>query len=387
MKRREFLTGAAATGAAVGAAALLAGCEKEEEAKAPEKPKEMAEEKPAAPAVMEKKVTELKMVTSWPKNFPGLGTAAERFGERLNKVSDGRFVVKVYAGGELVHPLKCNDAVQEGTAELYHSADYYYQGKTKAYAFYTAVPGGFSPAEINAWIYHGGGQALWDEVGAQFGVKHLPCGNTGHQMGGWFKKEMTSLEDFKGLKMRIPGLGGDVITALGGTSVTLAGSEIMPALEAGTVDATEWVGPWNDLAFGFYKVVKNYYYPGIHEPGSMLSLGISKKIWDGLSDADKEMFIAVAGAENDYDLAEFNANNTAALDTLVNQHGVMVHEFSDEIFTAMDEAAKDVVASAGQSDDISKKVYESYSKFRKIAVDWTRLSDQAYFNKRDLVKY
>jgi TRAP-type mannitol/chloroaromatic compound transport system substrate-binding protein len=339
-----------------------------------------------APAISQGR-KELKMVTSWPKNFPGLGTAAQRFADRLEAATDGRYQVRVYAGGELVHPLKCNDAVQEGTADLYHSAEYYYIGKSKAYAFFTAVPGGFSPAEINAWIYHGGGQALWDEVGAQFGVKSIPCGNTGHQMGGWFKKEMNSPEDFKGLKMRIPGLGGDVIKALGGTSVTLAGSEIMPALEAGTVDATEWVGPWNDLAFGFYKIVKNYYYPGIHEPGSTLSLGISKKLWDGLSKSDRQIFTDCAGAENDYDLAEFNANNTQALETLVTKHGVKVHEFSDAIFKQMDEAARDVVASVGQSDPLTNKVYNSYINFRKIAVAWTRLSDQAYFNKRDLYKY
>ena len=187
--------------------------------------------------------------------------------------------------------------------------------------------------------------------------------------------------------MRIPGLAGDVIAALGGTSVTLAGSEILPALQAGTVDAVEWVGPWNDLAFGFYKVVKNYYYPGFHEPGSTLGLGISKKLWDSLSDGDKELFRVCAIAENNIDLAEFNANNSQALDTLINKHGVELHEFSDEIFTAMGEASKDVLAAAGDSDPLSKKVYESFMNFRKIAVGWSKLSDQAYMMKRSLVTF
>ena len=329
---------------------------------------------------------ELRLVTSWPKNFPGLGTAPERFGQRLEKLSGGRYTVRVYAGGELVHPLKCNDAVQEGTADMYHSADYYYQGKSAAYPFFCAVPFGFVPAEINAWIYHGGGQALWDEVGAQFGIKHLPCGNSGSQMAGWFKKPMRSVEDFKGLKMRIPGLGGDVIKELGGTSVTLAGSEILPALQAGTIDATEWVGPWNDLAFGFYKVVSNYGYPGFHEPGSMLSLGISRKLWDGLSETDKMLFETCAGAENNSDLAEFNANNTAALETLINKHGVKLFEMSDEIFQAFGKASMDVLAKAGSSDAISKKVYDGFMKFRKLAMDWSKLSDQSYMQKRSLYK-
>lgn len=340
----------------------------------------------AAPAIAQG-VKELKMVTSWPKNFPGLGTGPRRFGERLEAASNGRYKVKLFAGGELVHPLKCNDAVQEGTADLYHSADYYYQGKSKAYAFFTAVPLGFRPDEIDAWIHHGGGQELWDKVGAQFGIKHLPCGNSGSQMGGWFNKPMKTLDDFKGLKMRIPGLGGDVIKALGGTSVTLAGSEILPALQAGTVDAAEWVGPWNDLAFGFYKVVKHYHYPGFHEPGSMLGLGMSLKLWEGLSDADKSLFTACALAENNYDLAEFNANNSAALETLMTKHDVELHEFSDDVYRAFGSAAKDVLATAGASDALTKEVYESFLAFRKNIVGWSNLSDQSYMNKRALTEF
>jgi TRAP-type mannitol/chloroaromatic compound transport system substrate-binding protein len=340
----------------------------------------------ATPAIAQD-VTEIKMVTSWPKNFPGLGTAPEYFAEAINAASDGRYQIKVFAGGELVHPLKCNDAVQDGTAEMYHSADYYYQGKTKAYAFFTAVPFGFRPDEIDAWVHFGGGQELWDEVGAQFGIKHLVGGNSGSQMGGWFRKPVTTLEDFKGIKMRIPGLGGDVVNALGGTSVTLAGSEILPALQSGTVDAAEWVGPWNDLAFGFYKVTKHYHYPGFHEPGSMLSFGMNKELWDGMSDADKAMFSHIAAGINNKALAEFNANNTQALDTLLNKHGVELHEFSDDLYKAFGEAAKDVLATAGASDAISKKVYESFLDFRKKALRWSDLSDRAYMNKRALTDF
>lgn len=364
MNRRSFLSGAAATGAL--AAATAASFPK--------------------PAISQGK-QELRMVTSWPKGFPGLGTAADRFAERVNRVSNGKYTIKVYAGGEIVHPLKCNDAVQEGTVDLYHSADYYYQGKSKAYNFFTAVPGGFTATEIDAWIMHGGGQALWDEVGAEFGIKHLPGSNTGMQEGGWFKEPITSIDDFKGLKMRIPGLGGAVVKELGGTSVTLAGSEILPALQSGTIDATEWVGPWNDLAFGFYKVVKNAHYPGIHEPGSLLSIGVSKRFWDGLSEHDKAIFENCALAENDYGYAEFTANNQAALETLQEKHGVTYRPFPPEVFKQMAEAARDVVADVANADALTKKVYESYSAFRKTVTQWSRISDQIYYEYRDMVRY
>lgn len=365
MKRRSFLKGAAATGA-VAAAATASSFPK--------------------PALSQNS-QELKMVTSWPRNFPGLGTGAARVGERLAAASNGRYTVRVFAGGELVGALQCNDAVQQGTAEMYHSADYYYGGKAKGYLFMTAVPFGFTPNEMDAWIQHGGGQALWDEVGAQFGVKHLPGGNSGCQMGGWFRNPIRSVSDLQGLKMRIPGLGGAVINALGGSATTLPGAEIMPALQSGRIDATEWVGPWNDLAFGFYRVVRYYHYPGFHEPGSMLSVGISKQLWDGLSDTDKALFENACLAENNHDFAEFNANNTAALDTLINEHNVELVEFPDEVFQAIGQASEQVLAETGQADDLTKRVYDSFMAFRRTALRWTKLSDQSYANKRELHQF
>ena len=337
----------------------------------------------ATPAIAQGK-RQLKMVTSWPKNFPGLGTAAARIAKRIEAATDGRISIRIYAGGELVHPLKTLDAVQEGTADLYHSAEYYFQGKDKGFAFFAAVPFGFTATEMNAWLYHGGGQKLWDELAAGFGVKPLPGGNSGVQMGGWFRKPVESINDFKGLKMRMPGLGGAVLNAVGATALTLAGAEIMPALQSGNIDATEWVGPWNDLAFGFYKVTKHYYYPGFHEPGTMLSFGVSKKLWDSLSAADRAIFENAAQAENSYDLAEFNANNGAALRTLVEKHGVQLHQFSDDIFKAFGEASKDVLADAGKSSEMAKKVYESFMDFRKKVMGWTEISDVAYATKRKL---
>ncbi|MCF1505301.1 TRAP transporter substrate-binding protein [Afifella sp. H1R] len=340
----------------------------------------------ATPALSQNRI-QITCVTSWPKNFPGIGEAPERFATLIDGATDGRITMKVYGGGELVPPLKCNDAVQEGTAQMYHSADYYYQGKLTGYSFFCAVPFGFMPAEIDAWIQKGGGQELWDEVGGQFGIKHLPGGNSGSQMGGWFNKKMQTVDDFKGLKMRIPGFGGDVITALGGTSVTLAGSEILPALQSGTIDATEWVGPWNDLAFGLYKVAKNYHYPGFHEPGSLLSFGISRPFWDGLSESDQTLMTAIAYAVNNETLSSYNTNNGQALKTLVNDHGVELVEFSDEIYREFGKAAKDVLDKAGNSDPLTKKVYEAFLDFRAKAVDWTKISDQSYANKRALTPF
>ena len=362
--RRKFL---AAAGATVGSAALV-GCSPEQG-------------NSAAPAVIGKSRT-LKMVMSWPKNFPGLGTGAERFARRLEVVSGGRFKVRLFAGGELVSALQCLDAVQQGTADLYHSAEYYYVGKSKAFSFFSAVPFGFRAAEMDAWIQHGGGQALWDEVAGQFGVKPFPCGNTGSQMGGWFRKPVTSLDDFKGLNMRIPGLGGDVIKALGGNPVTLAPTDILTSLQSGAIDATEWVGPYNDLALGLYKVARHYYYPGFHEPGTMLSLGVNRKLYDTLPRSDQQMIAACALAENNHMLAEFNARNAQALQQLVDRHGVQLHEFSDDVLKAAVTAAGDVVAKAGAFDPLTKKVYDSYTSFRKLAVSWSEKSDQAYMARR-----
>lgn len=340
----------------------------------------------SAPAIAQG-VQELKMVTSWPKNFPGLGTVAARVAERFEQATDGRYKIRIYAAGELVGPLKCLDALEEGTADLYHSADYYYQGKATALAFFTTVPFGFRPDEMDAWLHHAGGWKLWDEVSGQFGVKVFPCGNTGSQMGGWFKKEMKTLDDFKGLKMRMPGFGGDVMRALGATTVTTAGSEILTALQTGTIDATDWVGPWNDLAFGLYKVVKHYHYPGFNEPCATLSLGIRRALYDKMSKSDQAILEACALAENNVNLAEFNAHNAAALDTLITKHGVQLHEFSDEIYAAAGKAAKDVLSNAASADPVTKKVYDSFVAFRKQALEWSRISDQGYMTKRALVDF
>ena len=369
MKRRDFVKGAAL---AAGAVALSACGKKEEEQSAP-----------AAPAIS-KQVRELKMVTTWPKGFPGLGTGAQRLADQITAMTDGRITVKLFGAGELVPPFESFQAVSDGTADMYHGADYYWQGKSKAFNFFTAVPFGLTANEMDAWLYYGGGQQLWDELSAGFNVKPFAAGNTGVQMGGWFNKELNTVEDYKGLKIRMPGLGGEVLRQIGAAAIALPGGEIFPSLQSGAIDATEWVGPWNDLAFGFYKVTKFYYYPGFHEPGSTLSCGVNKGLWDSLSAEDQAIIANACAAENNRMFAEFNANNGDALDTLINEHNVELRRQSDDILKAIGEASGDVLASVAAGDAMTQKVYDNFMAFRKKAMGWTSLSETAYAAARAL---
>lgn len=362
MRRRSFLKSAAGGSAAIVAAAI------------------------PTPAASQAHLR-LKMVTSWPANFPGIGTSADRFAENLRQITDGRIQVDVIPGGKNVHALKCNDAVQQGLADLYHSADFFYAGKAPAYVFFSAIPFGLDAASTAAWIYHGGGQELWDEVGAQFGVKHLLGGNTGHQMAGWFKKPIKAVSDFTGLKMAVAGLGGDILTALGGLPRTLALPDIEPALKAGDIDAAEWAGPWTDLALGLHKSAKIYHYPGIQESGPMLSIGISRKLWDRLGALERSQFEAAAAAASSWTAAQFNANNPVALEALVEKFDVSPVKLPDPVYSRIGEVARDVIASVAAADPLARKVHDSYMAFRKRAQSWSRLSEAAYVGNRALIKF
>jgi TRAP-type mannitol/chloroaromatic compound transport system substrate-binding protein len=364
MQRRDFLK-TAGVGGAVASAAVAASAF-------------------PAPAIAQG-VKQLKMVTSWPKNFPGLGTGAERLAERITTMSAGQLEVKVFAAGELVPAFQAFDAVSSGNAELGHSASYYWQGKSPAFNFFTTVPFGLLGTEHAAWIAYGGGQELWDEVAAQFDVKPFLRASTGVQMGGWFNREINSLDDFKGLKFRMPGLGGEVLRRLGTAVVNLPGGEIFPALQSGTIDGTEWVGPWHDLAFGFYKVAKFYYWPGWHEPGTTGEVTVNRKVWEDLSNEHKALIEAAIEAEAWREYADFNAHNADSLKVLVDEHGVQLRRFSDELLAQIGTVADEVVAEVGNSDPMTSKVYESYQAFRGKAVGWARISDQGYLGARELL--
>jgi len=376
MKRRDFVKGAAIAAAGAGALALGACGKKEDEAA-------NAPATPEAPVVA-KNIRELKMVTTWPKNFPGLGTGAQRLADAITSMSDGTLTVKLYAAGELVPAMESFAAVSAGNADMYHGAEYYWQGKHKAFNFFTAVPFGLTASEMDAWLNFGGGQKLWDELTAGFNLKCFAAGNTGVQMGGWFNKEINTVEDYKGLKIRMPGLGGEVLRQIGASAVTLPGSEIFPSLQSGAIDATEWVGPWNDLASGFYKITKYYYYPGFHEPGSTLSCGLNKGVWESLSPDHQAIVSNACQAENNRMHSEFNAKNGGALDTLINKHNVDLRRQSDGILRAIGAASDDVLSSVGSGDDISKRIYANFMGFRKNAMGWTSLSETAYTAARAL---
>lgn len=361
MDRRAFLKTAGA-GAAIVAGSAIAG----------------------APAVHAEKKIRWKMVTTWPKNFPGLGTGANNLADLITRMSGGRLEVKVYGAGEIVPAFESFDAVSRGTAEMGHGAAYYWKGKSEAAQFFAAVPFGLNAQEMAGWIYQGGGQELWDEIYSAFNLKAFSAGNTGVQMGGWFNKEINSVDDFKGLKMRMPGLGGEVIKRAGATPVSLPGGEIFPSLQSGAIDATEWVGPYNDLAFGFYKVAKYYYWPGWHEPGTVLECFVNKDAYYGLPKDLQEIVAAAMKTATADMLADFTTRNNSALVDLVKKHNVVLKRFSDDVLKKMGELSKEVVEELADRDPMSKKVYDSFNTYRAQSVDWANIGEVGYSLARAL---
>lgn len=360
MKRRQFLSGAAVAGATAAAASTF-----------------------AKPAIAQD-VREWRMVTTWPKNFPGLGTGGNLLSEYVEKASNGRLKISVFGAGEIVPAFEAIDAVGNGTVEMGHGAPYYWKGKVDATQYIAAMPFGLNAQEQNAWFQWGGGQELADKVYAELNCKFFPSGNTGTQMGGWFNKEMNTLDDYKGLKMRIPGLGGEVVKAAGGNVVNLPGGEIPPALQSGAIDATEWVGPYNDLAFGLYKSAKYYYYPGWHEPATVLDNFINLDAWNDLPDDLKAIIEQANRAVNQMVLSEFTARNNQALDTLRNKHNVDVRPFSNDILTGLGKLSGEVLRDLVSSNPLSQEVFESLIKFRSQSIAWSKFSESSFAQARTL---
>ncbi|MFP4246203.1 MAG: TRAP transporter substrate-binding protein [Halochromatium sp.] len=324
-----------------------------------------------------------KLVTTWPKNFPGMGTGANKLAELIGRMSGGRIEVKVYGAGELVPAFEIFDAVSRGTAEMGHGAAYYWKGKSEAAQFFASVPFGLTAQEMNSWLYYGGGMELWQELYAGFGLVPAAAANTGVQMGGWFNKEINSVDDLKGLKMRIPGLGGEVLKRAGGTPVSLPGGEIFTSLQSGNIDATEWVGPYNDLAFGLHKAAKYYYYPGWHEPGTTLEAFVNKEVFDGLPDDLQAIVLNACKVANQDLLAEYTARNPAALRTLLTEYGVELRQYPDDVLLALRALSTEVVAEIAEKDAFSRKTYASYQKFLANSKEWSAVSELAYLRARD----
>ena len=336
----------------------------------------------AKPAIS-KGIRRLTMTHTWPKNFPGLGTSPERIAKHINQATDGEIEIKVFAAGELVPAFEALDAASIGVADMYNGAEYYFQGKNIGFNFFTSVPFGMTANELNAWIHHGGGKELWNKLSAQFNVISFQSANTGVQMGGWFNKEITNIDDLKGLKIRMPGLGGEVLRRVGSAAVAIPGGEIYPALQSGAIDATEWVGPWNDLAFAFYQVAKFYYWPGFHEPGAGLATGVNLDTWNSLTNTQREIFKNVFSHENTYTLAEFNHHNSIALNTLINKHGVQMRSFSKEIMDELKLKSSEVLEDVATKDPISNEIYLSFMDNLKRLRNWSKHSELAYMASRE----
>tara|TARA_B110000444_G_scaffold220429_1_gene221178 strand:+ start:245 stop:1381 length:1137 start_codon:yes stop_codon:yes gene_type:complete len=325
-----------------------------------------------------------KMVTTWPKNLPGLGRAPETFAKKLKEMSNGRIDIRVYGAGEIVPAMGVFDAVSEGIAEIGHGAAYYWKGKVPAAVFFTTVPFGLNAQEMNGWLNYGGGMELWQEVYAPFDLLPLAGGNTGVQMAGWFNKEINSLQDMQGLKMRIPGIGGEVLNQAGGTAVTIPGGELYTSLQTGVIDATEWVAPYNDLALGLHEVAQYYYYPGWHEPGSTLEVIVNKQAYESLPQDLQAMVRASATFANQDMLDEYTARNNAALKDMIDNHGVQLRRLPDDVLRKLKQSSEIVLDEYAKSDPMTAKVYQSFKAFKESVTQYHHISEQAYINARDL---
>jgi TRAP-type mannitol/chloroaromatic compound transport system substrate-binding protein len=332
----------------------------------------------AAPA----EVIHWKLVTTWPKNLPALGVAPENLAKRVDLMSNGRLKIKVYGAGELVPAFGVFDAVSQGTAQMGHGASYYWRGKIPVAAVFSTVPFGMTAQEMNGWLLFGGGMELWRELYAPFNLVPFVSGNTGVQMAGWFNKEVNSLADIKGLKMRIPGLGGEVFQRAGGVAVSMPASEMFTALQTGAIDATEWVGPYNDLALGLYTVAKYYYYPGWHEPGPALEAIVNKDAWESLSPDLRAIVETASLAINDEMLAEFTARNNSALKSLIEDHGVQLRRLPDDVLAEFKRLSVPVIDELAGSSEIAGRIVASYRQFQRDVSSYHKISEQAYIEAR-----
>jgi TRAP-type mannitol/chloroaromatic compound transport system substrate-binding protein len=336
-----------------------------------------------APAIAQG-IKELTMVTSWSENSIPYQISADRLARSITAISDGRLKIKVYPANKLVKAFETFDAVSAGVADMYHSSDNYFGAKVPALNFFSEIPFGMTADELSSWIDFGGGQALWDEVDAPFNIKPLSCMAQGVQMGGWFHKEVNDPADLKGLRYRMPGLGAEVLRRMGATVVTTPGGEIMTALKSGAIDASEWVGPWADVAMGLDKVADYYYYPGFHEPGTSITLGINMAVWNSFPPSDRALIEAAAAAELTTSLAQCNAENVKALKILRADPRIKFRRFNDELMREFGRLSKEVVAQIGAKDPLTRRVYDSYMAFLAGVMDWGELSETGYRDTRRL---
>jgi TRAP-type mannitol/chloroaromatic compound transport system substrate-binding protein len=362
MDRRKFLKTAGAT--TLGAAALAAPF--------------------AKPARASKKI-QWRMVTAWPKNLPGPGVAAQMLADRITTLSGGRLEVKLHAAGELVPGPGVFDAVSQGTADLYHAVPAYWGSKSKGILLFGSQPFGLRADEQHGWILHGGGQALYDEMYARFNLKPFLCGNSGAQWAGWFRKEIQSVDDFKGLRFRTTGLASEMCAKLGMAVQALSGRDMFQALQSGALDAGEFIGPWSDAALGYYQVAKYYYWPGIGEPSSAEECAVNLKTYQSLP-PDLQQAVSIA-CESIYNpvWTEYSTKHALALKQMVAEQGVQVRKLPDDVLVAMGNAAGEVINDLrNDSDELVRRITESYLAYRNSISDYMVYADNGMMNARAL---
>lgn len=365
MDRRSFFTKAGITGVGAVAASTL-----------------------AAPAIAQQNIT-WRMVTTWPKNFPGLGVGAQNLADRITKASGGRLTVQVFAAGEMVPGLQALDAVIDGSAEMSHGTPYYWQNKSQGLSFFTGVPYGMTSRELTAWVRYLGGQQIWDKIYDQFGLQGFLSGDTGTQAGGWFRNELTGVADLQGLRFRTPGLGGQVWSKLGASVTNMAAGDIFAALQSGTLDAAEFVGPYNDLALGFYQIAKNYYFPSFVEPGLATEIAVDKAKFAALPEDLQEIVRVCAEASYDDVASDMYANDPRALNALVKDHGVLIRRFPDEILEAGAKASMELIAEIREGGDaLTKEAAESFVSAFNLLRQRTEGTDVPFLAAREkYIKY
>lgn len=329
--------------------------------------------------VQSRKKYRWKMVTTWPPGYPILQEGCELFAKMVEEMSEGRMRIEVYGGGELVPPLQVFDAILNESVEMGHGASYYWVGKMPAAPFFSTVPFGMAPAQMNAWITQGGGLELWEELYQPFNVLPIPSGNTSFQMGGWFNKEINSVADLNGLKMRIPGLGGQVMSRAGVASVQVAGGEIYTNLERGVIDATEWIGPFHDYKSGFHKIAKHYYYPGWHEPGTMLETLVNRSKFEALPKDLQAIIRAAAAWQYNYTVAAMERENAVYLNKLIKEEGVDLRRFPDDVMIRLRDLTKEVLDELADSDPKAKKIYEAYKAFRQDIGELAAITEKVFY--------
>ena len=366
-KRRDFLKKGLFASAGLATAGVASACQKDNSAT-----KDVN--------LITNKKFKWKMLTTWPPNFPILGEGAVQIAEYLKKMSSGRLDISVYGAGQFVPALESIDAVTQGSAEMCHGAAYYWQGKMPAAVFFAGIPFGFNAQQITAWFLYGGGLELWHEIYATQGLIAFPVGNTGVQMAGWFNKEINELSDVKGLKMRIPGIGGKVVGKAGGAAVTMAGGELYMSLERGVLDATEWISPYHDYTMGFHKIAKYYYYPGWHEPGTALEMMINKQAYESLPADLKQMIRSVCIEFNNRCYLELEAKNHTYLNKILEESKVELRKLPDSLLNEFKSLTTEVLSELTASDPLAKRAHESMLKFKKGIMEWGKISEQAIFN-------